>query len=133
NKNDKNNDKKESEKPKENQKTVTVEVTALDVKDRGPILEKTEVPLKDGDSVLDVTKRILKEKKIQYSVRGSNASAYVEGIDNLYEFDEGPNSGWHIRVNGKMIDRSSDIWDAEAGDWINWNYTVDYTKDSVDW
>lgn len=122
---------KENQKPKPPQKKVTVSVTTGNVK--GTILSSTSVPMNDGDTALDVTIKILKEKGIQYSVRGANASAYMEGIDNLYEFDKGELSGWHIRVNGKMIDRSAGAWSIKDGDSINWNYTTNYLEDSEDW
>lgn len=135
-KSNKNSDEKSNEKPKEEQKkepkepekTVTVSIKTGDVK--GTILSETEVPWNDGDTVLDVTQRIVQERGIQISVRGSGANAYVEGMDNLYEFDEGPLSGWHILVDGAMIDRSAGAYPVSEGQSIDWNYTVNYLEDS---
>ncbi|MFD2042937.1 DUF4430 domain-containing protein [Ornithinibacillus salinisoli] len=119
--------KEEVQKPKE---TVTFSITTGDV--RGVILSSTEVSVYEGDTVLDVTRRITKEKGIQLSVRGSDATAYVEGIDNLYEFDEGPLSGWLIRVDGVLIDRSTGIYPIEPGQTIKWIYTTNYLEDGFD-
>lgn len=111
--------------------TVLLSITTGDVK--GTILADTNVEYQEGDTALDITLRMLQEKGIQYDVTGSGGGAYVRGFDNLYEFDEGPLSGWHIRVNGEMIDRSAGIYPVKIGDSINWNYTTNYMEDSEDW
>ncbi|WP_196493712.1 DUF4430 domain-containing protein [Ornithinibacillus caprae] len=119
------------EEPKEEPtETVTISITTGDV--RGVILSSTTVPVQEGDTVLDVTRRVTKEKGIQLSVRGSGATAYVEGIDNLYEFDEGPLSGWLIRVDGVLIDRSTGIYPVEPNQTIKWIYTTNYLEDGFD-
>lgn len=121
--------KEPTKKESKSKKTVTVSITSGNVK--GVILPKTQVELKEGDTVLDVTKRITKEKNIQISVRGSKATAYVEGIDNLYEFDEGPNSGWLIRLDGMLIDRSAGIYPVSSGQTVQWIYTTNYLEDGM--
>lgn len=60
---------------------------------------------------------------------GSGATAYVQGIDNLYEFDKGSGSGWMYSVNGKFPNRSAGIWPLSPGDDIRWLYTEDLGKD----
>lgn len=113
-------------KPKEPKDTITISITSgADVK--GTILSETKVPIESGDTALEPTLKILKEKKIQYNLVGSKGSAYMAAIDNL---EEGGLAGWHIRVNGKMIDRSAGAWPIKAGDTINWNYTTNYLEDS---
>ncbi|AIF45504.1 DUF4430 domain-containing protein [Virgibacillus sp. SK37] len=110
--------------PEKQKKTVTVSVNTRDVK--GMVLPSTKVTFQKGDTALDPTLRILKQKGIQISVRGSGATAYVEGIDNLYEFDEGPLSGWMITVDGVLIDRSAGIYPIHENSVIKWVYTTDY-------
>lgn len=112
--------------------TVMVSVTS-DPSVKGTILYDTAVEYSEGDTALDVTLRIFKQNGIPYEVTGSGSSAYMRGIDNLREFAEGPLSGWHIRVNGKMIDRSAGAYAVEPGDSVNWNYTKNYLEDSGDW
>ncbi|WP_163971600.1 DUF4430 domain-containing protein [Oceanobacillus halotolerans] len=125
-----NNDKKSNDESSQPKKTVTISITTPgDVK--GTILPSTQVAMKDGDTVLDVTQKIAKEKGIQLSVRGSNATAYMEGIDNLYEFDEGPLSGWLIRVDGVLIDRSTGDYPVEPGQSIQWIYTKNYLENGI--
>lgn len=121
-----------TEKPKEKpvtppKQSVTISVNTGDVK--GTVLSKTSVSIDKGDTVLDATQRILKKKGIQISVRGSKGSAYIEGIDNLYEFDNGPLSGWQVLVNGTLIDRGAGALTVKNDESINWHYTTDYTKD----
>ncbi|MED1204323.1 DUF4430 domain-containing protein [Heyndrickxia acidicola] len=95
----------------------------------GTILTVSQADFKKGDTVLTMTLNLLKQKGIQYSVRGSGATAYVEGIDNLYEFDDGPTSGWNIYVNGKLLSESAGAMKLSKGDHIVWSYTADYQKD----
>ncbi|MGD6803447.1 DUF4430 domain-containing protein [Rossellomorea aquimaris] len=114
---------KEPEKPKQ---TVTITIAAPDVK--GTILPVTAVEISEGDTVLSVTQKITKAKGIQLSVRGSNATAYVEGIDNLFEMDHGPLSGWEVSVDGKTLDKSAGIYGVAPGQAIKWHYTKNYTE-----
>ncbi|WP_113930585.1 DUF4430 domain-containing protein [Bacillus sp. P14.5] len=114
---------KEPEKPKQ---TVTITMVAPDVK--GTILPVTTVEIAEGDTVLSVTQKITKAEGIQLSVRGSGATAYVEGIDNLFEMDEGPLSGWEVFVDGKQLDKSTGIYGIKPGQAIKWHFTKNYTE-----
>lgn len=96
------------------------------------ILEKKEVAWQEGDTVLEVLKRVTREEGIHLEYRGRNRTAYVEGIDNLYEFDRGPSSGWVYRVNGVFSSQSAGTHLVEAGDFIEWLYTLDMGKDVGD-
>lgn len=111
-----------------NKQTVTVSIRGDS--QTGTILSPTKVPLQNGDTALEVTLRIAKQKGIPVSIRGSHSTAYVEGISNLYEFDHGPLSGWTIKVNNKYVSRSAGAVAVKAGDVIQWIYTNDYTKDT---
>lgn len=55
-----------------------------------------------GESVYDILRRICDENSIQMEASYTPAfsSYYVEGINNLYEFDCGQGSGWMYSVNG---------------------------------
>lgn len=101
--------------------SVTVTVTGYQNK---VIVAPTKVVIKKGETFLDVTLQILKEKGIQYSVKGSGAMAYVVGMDNLYEFDKGPKSGWIALKNGEKIKQSAGITSIQAGDAVKWAYTT---------
>jgi hypothetical protein len=113
----------EPTKPKE---MVTITIVAPGIKDT--ILPSTSVEFKEGDTVLSVTQRIVRARGIQISVTGANATAYVQGIDNLYEFDHGPLSGWEAFVNGQGLDRSAGVYSVQPGQAIMWRYTQNYME-----
>lgn len=99
-------------------------------KGTGTILPPTVVEIKEGDTVLDVLIKITREKRIPMSFRGgTGATAYVEGIDNLFEFDKGQGSGWMYRVNGIFPNRGAGVVPLLDGDRIEWLYTLDLGKD----
>lgn len=103
--------------------------TIIGPPDVGTIVETREVPIGDSDTVLDILKRVTRELKIHMEFKGTGASAYIEGINNLYEFDNGPGSGWMYSVNRKFPNRSAGIWKVQSGDHVQWHYTEDLGKD----
>jgi len=107
--------------PQEEKVTLSIRADG----DLGVILEETPIRWEEGDTVLDVLKRAAKQLNIQMEYRGSGAFAYVEGIDNLYEFDHGPRSGWVFTVNGEEVMRSAGKTSVQAGDRIEWRYLLD--------
>lgn len=108
------------------QLTVTLSITG----DQGaPILAATRVAIKQGDTVYDVLLRATQQHGIQMEKRGTGALLYVEGINNLYEFDRGPESGWMYRVNGVFPNKSAGVYDVKSGDRIEWLYTRDLGRD----
>lgn len=117
---------KPAAEPTTPKQTVTITITAPDVK--GTILPVTTVEMAAGDTVLAITQKIVKARGIQISVRGSNSTAYVEGIDNLYEFDHGPLSGWEAFVDGQTLDRSAGAYGVQPGQAIMWRYTKNYME-----
>ena len=56
-------------------------------------------------------------------------SAYIEGIDNIYEFSCGELSGWMYRVNGEYAQVSCSDYKVKDGDKIQWSYTCDLGED----
>ena len=109
------------------EKTVTISIEGLN--DTVKILEPTIVNFEYNDTVFDITKRITGEKKIHLSSKGSGSRAYIEGIDNLYEFDRGPTSGWLYSVNGDYYSKGCGTYQVSEGDEIKWVYTLDLGKD----
>lgn len=122
---------KPSSSPAATQAPQKAEVTlsVIGDSDTGTILSPAAVELKSGDSVLDVLKRATRSRKMQMEYHGSGAAAYVEGIDNLYEFDKGAKSGWLFRVNGEFPGKSAGAVKLKAGDVVEWLYTLDMGKD----
>lgn len=66
--------------------------------------------------------RTLKARKLAYETRGRGALFYVAGIDGLFEFDDGPTSGWKYRVNGKVESVGAGVYEPKPGDAIEWFY-----------
>ena len=95
------------------------------VPDSGTILPATTVTFTEGETVFDVLKRICDARGIQieYSYTPMYGSYYVEGINNLYEFDCGQQSGWMYKVNGWFPNYGCSSYKLEAGDTIVWAYT----------
>lgn len=91
----------------------------------GVILEKLEVTVYENETVFDVLKRVCKQKGIQMEYTGGTVfqTAYVKGINNLYEFDCGRLSGWKYCVNGEYPSFGCDQYVLKSNDVIEWNYT----------
>jgi|GEM_PF-1389088 len=97
----------------------------------GVIMSTVKVAVKSGDSVLDITKRIVKKKNISISVQSQTSvgTPYVQGIAGMFEKDGGSKSGWIYKVNGKKPDKGADEYSVKKGDRIEWKYTMDLGKD----
>ncbi len=114
--------------PEQNERQ-SVYISISGDEEHGVILPSTALAIEEGDTVLDVLKRVTKEHKIQMEYKGKGATGYVEGIDNLYEFDHGPKSGWLYRVNGEFPEKSAGSYKLNNGDRIEWLYTLNLGKD----
>lgn len=93
----------------------------------GWILKPTKVEFKEGESVFDVLQRVCKENNIhmEFSFTPIYNSAYIEGINNLYEFDCGSNSGWMYSVNDWFPNYGCSRYVLQDGDVVEWKYTCD--------
>jgi hypothetical protein len=91
--------------------------------ERGTILASSKVEFKDGATVFDILLQIAKKQGIQVESRGSGATAYIEGIDNIYEFDYGVKSGWVFEQNGVSLTKSIGTMKVKDGDTIECYYT----------
>ena len=94
----------------------------------GIIIAKTEVGFNEGESVYDILRRLTAEKGVQMeaSYTPNYQSAYVEGINNLYEFDCGALSGWTYSVNGVFPHYGCSSYYPKDGDDILWHYTCEW-------
>lgn len=95
----------------------------------GIILKKTKAAFQEGESVYDVLERTLQENGILMEASFTGDLAYIEGIDNLYEFSCGELSGWMYCVNGKYPNVGCSSYKVKDGDEIEWNYTCDMGSD----
>ena len=91
----------------------------------GVILAASTVRFAQGDTVLDVLKAASSATGLQleYSYTPGYGSYYVEGINNLYEFDCGNESGWMYKVNGWFPNYGCSAYPLKDGDVIVWCYT----------
>lgn len=91
----------------------------------GTILGTTTVEFSDGETVFDVLQRVCDRTGIQieYSYTPIYESYYIEGINHLYEFDCGPESGWMYKVNGWFPNYGCSSYYVQDGDTIVWCYT----------
>ena len=97
----------------------------------GVIFPAAQVTFYGGESVLDVLLREMKRKNIhmEYVNTPLYQSAYIEGINNLYEFDFGERSGWMYRVNGWFPSYGCSRYSLQDGDTVEWVYTCDLGAD----
>ena len=95
------------------------------VPEDGVILAAVKVPFAEGETAFDVTKRACEAYglQIEYSWTPLYNSNYVEGINHLYEFDCGAESGWMFKVNGWFPNYGSTAYVLQNGDAVMWEYT----------
>lgn len=91
----------------------------------GVILATSTVRFAEGDTVFDVLKAAASATglHLEYSYTPGYGSYYVEGINNLYEFDCGNESGWMYKVNGWFPNYGCSEYQVRDGDAIVWCYT----------
>ena len=95
------------------------------VPSNGTILATSTVSFEEGDTVFDVLTAVCKAAGIQleYTFSSLYGSNYIEGINNLYEFDCGEESGWMYKVNGWFPNYGCSKYELHDGDVIVWCYT----------
>ena len=97
------------------------------VPEDGWILEPVEVVFFAGENVFQVLKRTCKQNGIHMEFMNTPIynSAYIEGINNLYEFDVGELSGWMYSVNDWFPNYGCSRYALKDGDVVEWRYTCD--------
>lgn len=97
----------------------------------GVIYGPSTVTFYEGESVYDVLLREMQNNRIHMEsvFTAMYNSAYVEGINNLYEFDCGRWSGWMYCVNGWYPNYGCSRYQVQEGDVIEWHYTCDLGRD----
>lgn len=101
------------------------------IPDDGWILKPVTVTFNEGESVFDVLNRVCREQKIhlEFSFTPMYNSAYIEGINNLYEFDCGSLSGWVYEVNDWFPNYGCSRYAVQNGDVIEFHYTCNLGQD----
>ena len=93
----------------------------------GVILSRKAISFEEGESVFDVLLRATQTYGIhmEYEYTPGFGSHYIEGINNLYEFDCGAGSGWMYYVNGTKPNYGVSKYTVKNGDVIEFKYTCD--------
>ena len=129
--------------PKPKNKTVTIAIsckTAINnglnkkpgfshLPSNGIILQNMKVEFNEGDTVFDILVKVTRKKGIHMEYRGSGSNTYIEGINTLYEFDGGSNSGWMYSVNGVYPNYGVGAYKVKSSDVIKFNYTCNLGAD----
>ena len=95
------------------------------VPEDGEILPVITVEFTPGETVFDVLKRVCEasDLQIEYSWTPLYDSYYIEGINHLYEFDCGFESGWMYKVDGWFPNYGCSAYELKGGEEIVWSYT----------
>ena len=95
------------------------------VPESGVILQPISVEFTEGESAFDVLKRVCETANIplEYSWQPLYDGYYLEGINHLYEFDCGDESGWMYKVNGWFPNYTISHYKLSDGDHIVLCYT----------
>ena len=95
------------------------------VPEDGEILPVITVEFAPGETVFDVLQRVCEASGLQleYSWTPLYDSYYVEGINHLYEFDCGFESGWMYKVDGWFPNYGCSAYELQGGEEIVWYYT----------
>ncbi len=114
----------------QNMKCLDKEKVELVPKD-GVIFPARKVTFYEGESVFNVLQREMKKNKVHMEFKSTPIynSAYIEGINNLYEFDAGELSGWMYKVNGWFPNYGCSRYQLKDGDVVEWVYTCDLGRD----
>jgi len=83
------------------------------------------VDIPKGQTVKYLTEMMLNNAGLDYTTNG----IYISTIKELSEFDNGPNSGWMFRVNGKISEEGYESYILSDEDVVKWFYSDDYTKE----
>lgn len=108
--------KEETKKEEPEQKVVYVSVDNY--------CSKKSIKFEEGDTPYSV----LKKTGAKVSARNTKYGVYVEGINDLFEFDKGDESGWMYKVNGKVIMDSAGDYKLSANDKVVWYYVTEFQK-----
>lgn len=95
------------------------------VPDDGVILAPVTVEFTEGETVFDVLSRVCEvyDIQIEYSWTPLYDSYYIEGINHLYEFDCGVQSGWMYKVNEWFPNYGCSAYSLTGGESIVWSYS----------
>jgi hypothetical protein len=80
-------------------------------------------------TVAELSRDLCREINIPIVFAGVGAMVYVSGINNLFEFDHGAESGWIYAVNGEYQNVGCGSYILKDRDYVEWHYTLDLGRD----
>ncbi|MCL2062445.1 MAG: DUF4430 domain-containing protein [Firmicutes bacterium] len=86
----------------------------------GVILSDESIEITKKTSVLTLLRENLQQQRIQFDISGG----YVRAINNLYEKQCGPFSGWVYYINGSLASSGASSYAVRADDVIEWRYVL---------
>lgn len=91
----------------------------------GWIYKAQSVEIEEGESVFDILRRVCEENNIDidYSYNPIFNTVYIKGIDNLYEFDCGNQSGWLYMVNSVIPNYGCSNYYVSSGDTVEFKFS----------
>lgn len=99
----------------------------------GKILAPTEYVLRADDTAFTLLQRATQRNRIQMEYQGADNSAYhsayIQGIQYLYEFSCGPLSGWMYKVNGEFPKEGCSRYVLKDKDQVEFIYSCDLGRD----
>ncbi len=97
----------------------------------GVIFPEQTVTFYEGESVFNLLLREMKKNKIHMEFKNTPMynSAYIEGINNLYEYDCGELSGWMYKVNDWFPNYGCSRYQLKKGDKVEFVYTCNLGED----
>lgn len=99
------------------------------VPENGIILGQTNVTVNTGETAYNLLVAVCQKNGIQMDASGTVLGKYINGINNLYEFDAGPLSGWEYEVNGIFGGVAVSRYTLKNGDAVQFRYTCDLGRD----
>ena len=98
------------------------------------IYSSSALYVSEGSTVFDILTEICRLNDIQldYESNSVYGTAYIKGINSLYEYDHGDLSGWMYRVNGEFPSVGCGYYTLSEGDRVEWLYTTNIGRDLED-
>ncbi|MDH6603358.1 hypothetical protein OKW23_000487 [Bacilli bacterium PM5-9] len=95
----------------------------------GYVLSKTTIEVPSGSTAFSVLQKATRLNRIQMEYQGTNEniynSVYIQGINHLYEFSAGQESGWMYSINGTFPNYGMSSITVKNKDILRMVYTCD--------
>lgn len=106
---------------------IAIDAGLAGLPEDGVMLAPVELDWVEDETVAQLLERAAREQKLAVSSQGSGSMKFIVSIGGLAAVDG--RSGWMFSVNGEIIMVGSGTVKVEAGDHIEWHYTMDSGSD----